>query len=78
MKKNIHPKYGPVQVVLVSGESVTLYSTYNKDRIVLEIDPFTHSAWKTEADTSVSTIGKSAKFAGKFGSIDLNKVKKAN
>jgi len=47
MKKDIHPDYHPIKVVMTDGTEFITYSTYGKagDTLTLDIDPKTHPAW---------------------------------
>ena len=50
MKKDIHPDYHEITLVLTDGSEVTTRSTYGKagDRLRLDVDPKTHPAWTGE------------------------------
>lgn len=83
MKKDIHPKYHEINVVMTDGSSFKTRSTFGKpgETMRLDIDPKTHPAW-----TGVSRVsergGRMAKFKERFGSIGAAKdgvaVKKAD
>src|SRR5215475_5088392 len=47
MKKDIHPKYHDIKVVMTDGTEYTTRSTYGEPGAVLhlDIDPKTHPAW---------------------------------
>ena len=47
MKKNIHPDYHPIVIVMTDGTEVPGWSTWGtKDsRLILDIDPKSHMAW---------------------------------
>jgi large subunit ribosomal protein L31 len=47
MKKNTHPDYHEITVVMTDGSEFTTRSTYGKagDSIRLDIDPKSHPAW---------------------------------
>ena len=47
MKKDIHPDYHRIKVVMTDGTEFTTYSTYGAegDTLKLDIDPKTHPAW---------------------------------
>lgn len=69
MKKDIHPEYHEINVVMTDGTAFKTRSTYGKagDTLRLDIDPKTHQAW-----TGVSRIsergGRMARFKDRFGS----------
>jgi large subunit ribosomal protein L31 len=68
MKKNIHPEYHNVTVVLTNGESFETRSTYGKanDSIHLDIDPLTHPAWTGFGHKLVDTGGQISKFGRRY------------
>ena len=74
MKKDIHPKYHEINVVMTDGSSFKTRSTFGKpgETLRLDIDPKTHPAW-----TGVSRVsergGRMAKFKERFGSIGAAK-----
>ena len=47
MKKDIHPDYHRIKVVMTDGTEFVTYSTYGSegDTLKLDIDPKTHPAW---------------------------------
>jgi large subunit ribosomal protein L31 len=47
MKKNIHPHYHTIKVVMTDGSSFEIGSTWGKtgDTLELDIDPLSHIAW---------------------------------
>ena len=47
MKKNIHPNYHKIKVVMTDGSEFETRSTWGKENDVLklDIDPKSHSAW---------------------------------
>ncbi len=72
MKKNIHPDYHLITVVMTDGETFETRSTWGKagDRMQLEVDPKCHIAWTKEQHFVKQ--GRMAKFTerfnlGKFG-----------
>jgi large subunit ribosomal protein L31 len=70
MKKDIHPKYHEINVVMTDGSAFKTRSTFGKpgETLRLDIDPKTHPAW-----TGVSRVsergGRMAKFKERFGSV---------
>jgi len=67
MKKDIHPRYHTVKVIMTDGEEYETRSTWGKegDVIRLEIDPKTHPAW-TGVHRLVDSGGQLAKFNKRF------------
>ena len=73
MKKEIHPDYHEITVVLTDGQEFTTRSTYGEPGAVLrlDIDPSTHPAW-TGGPQRVLDTGRVAKFRNKFkGSVGV-------
>lgn len=75
MKKDIHPDYHEVTVVMTNGEEFKTRTTAGKagDTIRLDIDPLAHPAW-TGVHRLIDAGGQLAKFNKKFAGF----VKKAN
>jgi large subunit ribosomal protein L31 len=78
MRKNIHPKYHEITVVMTDGTTFNTRSSYGKpnDRIQLDVDIATHPAWNAGKSVLKKT-GAMDKFAAKFGSFELSSKKKA-
>ncbi len=74
MKKDIHPDYHEITLVLTDGSEVTTRSTYGKsgDRLRLDVDPKTHPAW-TGVHRISDTGGQVAKFNKRFGGLGIKK-----
>jgi large subunit ribosomal protein L31 len=72
MKKNIHPDYHEITLVLTDGSSIKTRSTWGKagDTLRLDIDPKSHPAW-TGIHRLVDTGGQLAKFNRRFQGIGL-------
>lgn len=68
MKKDIHPDYHEITVVLTNGESFKTRSTFGKegDELRLDIDPTTHPAWTGGTQHLVDSGGQVAKFKKRF------------
>src|ERR1700689_4120556 len=75
MKKDIHPDYHPINVVLTDGSSFQTRSTYGKegDTIRLDVDPRTHPAWTGGAGRILDTGGQLARFNKRFEGFGLKK-----
>ena len=74
MKKDIHPDYHEITVVLTDGSEFKTRSTYGSegDTLRLDIDPKTHPAW-TGVHRLVDTGGQLAKFKKRFRGLGLEK-----
>ncbi len=72
MKKDIHPDYHDISVVLTDGTEYKMRSTYGKagDTLRLDIDPKVHPAWTGE-HRLVDTGGQVAKFKKRFKGLDI-------
>ena len=72
MKKEIHPDYHEITVVLTDGTSYQTRSTYGQagDTLRLDIDPKTHPAW-TGVHRVVDSGGQVAKFNKRFAGLGL-------
>lgn len=72
MKKDIHPDYHTINVVMTDGTTYQTRSTYGKegDTLRLEIDSKTHPAW-TGVQKLVDTGGQVSKFRQRFGQFGL-------
>ena len=74
MKKDIHPDYHEITVILTDGSEFKTRSTYGKagDSLRLDIDPKTHPAW-TGVHRLIDSGGQLAKFNKRFSGIGLKK-----
>ncbi len=74
MKKDIHPDYHEITVLLTDGTEFKTRSTYGSagDTLRLDIDPKTHPAW-TGVHRLVDTGGQLAKFKKRFHGLGLEK-----
>lgn len=68
MKKDIHPDYHMVEVVMTDGTKFKTRSTYGKEgaTITLDIDPRTHPAWTGGTQHLVDRGGRVSRFKDKF------------
>jgi large subunit ribosomal protein L31 len=73
MKKDIHPDYHEITVVMTDGTSFTTRSTYGSegDKLTLDVDPLSHPAWTGGAQRLVDTGGQVAKFNKRFQDFGL-------
>jgi len=74
MKKDVHPDYHVINVVMTNGEMFQTRSTYGEPgaTINLDIDPISHPAW-TGGPAQVRDRGQVSKFNKRFGSFSLKK-----
>ena len=72
MKKDIHPDYHEINIVMTDGTSYKTRSTYGKagDTLRLDIDPKSHPAW-TGVHRLMDSGGQLAKFKRRFSGIGL-------
>ena len=72
MKKDIHPEYHEIKVVMTDGTEFTTRSTWGEtgETLKLDIDPKTHPAWTGE-HRLVDSGGQVAKFNKRFEGIGL-------
>lgn len=68
MRKDIHPDYHTINVVMTDGTSFQTRSTFGKegDTINLDIDPKTHPAWTGGNTQLVDRGGRVSRFKDKF------------
>ena len=68
MKKDIHPDYHAVKVVMTDGTEYWTHSTYGADgdTLKLDIDPTTHSAWTGGSQHLVDRGGRLSRFNSKY------------
>ena len=74
MKKDTHPDYHEINVVMTDGTKYVTRSTWGKagDTMTLDIDPKSHPAW-TGVHRLLDTGGQLAKFNKRFAGIGLKK-----
>lgn len=72
MKKDIHPDYHPIVVLMTDGTDFQTRSSWGKsgDTLRLDIDPKSHPAW-TGVHRLLDTAGQLAKFEGRFKGFNL-------
>ncbi|MBB5752633.1 50S ribosomal protein L31 [Prosthecomicrobium pneumaticum] len=68
MKKDIHPDYHTIKVVMTDGTEYFTRSTYSKEGAVLnlDIDPNTHPAWTGGEQKLLDRGGRLSRFNNKF------------
>jgi large subunit ribosomal protein L31 len=74
MKKDIHPDYHEITLLMTDGTEVKTRSTWGKagDTLRLDIDPKTHPAW-TGVHRLIDSGGQLAKFKRRFQGLGLEK-----
>jgi large subunit ribosomal protein L31 len=68
MKKDIHPDYHKIKVVMTNGTEFETYSTYGSEgaTLNLDVDPNTHPAWTGGSQQLTDRGGRLSKFKKKF------------
>ncbi len=68
MKKDIHPDYHKITVVMTDGTQFETHSTYGAagQKLQLDIDPNSHPAWTGGGHALVDRGGRVSKFKKKF------------
>lgn len=69
MKKDIHPNYKPLKVIMANGEEFTTSSTYSGESVLLDVDFREHPAWKGGVALVNSRANQVADFNKKFGNL---------
>ena len=69
MKKDIHPRYKELKIIMADGEEFTTSSTYHGESILLDVDFRKHPAWKGGVATVNTNANQVAEFNKKFGGI---------
>ena len=71
MKKDIHPDYHEITVVMNDGSTFQTRSTFGEPgaRLTLEIDPTTHPAWTGGGQHLVDRGGRLSRFKKRFDSF---------
>ena len=74
MKKDIHPDYHEITVVMTDGSTFETRSTYGEPggTLTLDIDPNSHPAWTGGAQRIVDTGGQVARFNKRFKDFGLS------
>jgi large subunit ribosomal protein L31 len=73
MKKDIHPDYHEINVVMTDGSTYTTRSTWGSpgDTLKLDIDPRTHPAWTGGQHRLLDSGGQVAKFNKRFQDLGI-------
>ena len=72
MKKNIHPDYHKITVIMTDGSKYKTRSTMGKagDTLKLDIDPKSHPAW-TGQHRILDSGGQVARFNKRFSGLGV-------
>lgn len=72
MKKQIHPNYHLINVVMTDGTTFQTRSTYGKpgDTLHLDVDSKSHPAWTGGQQQIIDRGGRVSRFKQKFGFLD--------
>ena len=75
MKKNIHPDYHEIEVVMTDGSTFKTRSTWGKasDTLKLEVDSKSHPAWTGGKININDSEGQVARFEKRFKGLKLTK-----
>ena len=70
MKKNTHPDYHKIKVIMTDGSDFESMSTWGKegDTLKLDIDSKSHAAW-TGGTQKLLNKGRVSKFKKKFSNL---------
>ena len=70
MKKNTHPDYHKIKVIMTDGSDFETMSTWGKegDALKLDIDSKSHAAW-TGGTQKILDKGRVSKFKKKFSNL---------
>lgn len=73
MKKDIHPDYHEITVVLTDGTEYKTRTTWGKegDTMRLDVDPISHPAWTGGTQRLVDAGGQVAKFNKRFKDLGI-------
>ncbi len=71
MKKDIHPDYHLIKVVMTDGTEYHTRSTWGSegDTLQLDIDPMTHPAWTGGSGELMDRGGRVSRFKDKYKGI---------
>ena len=75
MKKDIHPDYHAIKVVMTDGTTYETRSTYGEagQTLQLDIDPKTHPAWTGGSQQLLDRAGRVSKFNQRFAGISCKR-----
>lgn len=76
MKKDIHPNYKKLKIVMANGEEFETSSTYAGESVLLDVDFREHPAWKGGVALVNTRANQVADFNKKFGNMFSAPIKK--
>ena len=73
MKKDTHPDYHMIKVVMTDGTEYMTRSTWGEDggTLNLDIDPTTHPAWTGGNQQLVDRGGRVSKFKSRYANLGI-------
>ena len=73
MKKDTHPDYHEITVLMTDGSEFKTRSTYGKpgDKLKLDIDSKSHPAWTGGPAIIRDDVGQVAKFKKRFAGLKI-------
>ncbi|CDP50278.1 50S ribosomal protein L31 [Paradevosia shaoguanensis] len=73
MKKDIHPDYHNIKVVMTDGTEYLTRSTYGAEgeTLQLDIDPKTHPAWTGTTGQLMDRGGRVSRFKERFKGLGI-------
>ncbi len=77
MKRDLHPNYHVIKVVMTDGTEYITRSTYGDDgaTLHLDIDPNTHPAWTGGSQQLLDRGGRLSRFNSRFAGLSLGAKK---
>jgi large subunit ribosomal protein L31 len=75
MKKDIHPDYHVIKVVMTDGTEYVTRTTWGRsgETMNLDIDPKTHPAWTGGSQQLLDRGGRLSRFNSRFGNLSFGK-----
>ena len=73
MKKDIHPEYHSITVVMTNGTEYQTRSTYGSegDKLNLDIDPTSHPAWTGGNQQLLDRGGRVSRFKKRYEGLGI-------
>ena len=73
MKKDIHPEYHSITVVMTNGTEYQTRSTYGSegDKLNLDIDPTSHPAWTGGNQQLMDRGGRVSRFKKRYEGLGI-------
>lgn len=76
MKKDIHPPYKKLTIIMPDGTAIDTKSAYTKGELRVDVDFRKHQAWSGKATQLNSMASKVAKFNDRFSGISFSTINK--